>query len=650
MSTNIALDRPVVPVSSEDIASLELFRDLTGEERAQVASVVTLLSLKGGEYLFRAGEPYRKLVFIVLRGWVEQSWPSGGSDILGPGHFIGLSSAVQASSYATTARTLSSAVVLAAPADNLQQLEETCRPLANVAHRVIAERVRHRGAARHATSRALSVPCRSLMKSPLVTCGTDVTLSEGFRIMDERKIGSLGVTDTNGRLIGVLTYAGLSKAVLVDGARPEDNIMQVGCEEPRLVRPEAPVWEVEEILQDPAVKYVIVAEDGWPLGMISQTDVLKHLIAQQGLIYAEITRATDFTELVIQRRRLVSLASEALEQNREASAAVRFISEFHLALQRRCAELTYEEMEREGLRPPAVPFALIIMGSGARKEMMLNPDQDNGLIIADVPEATTKKAKKWFQSFSERVNQHLDELGYALCAGNIMARNPDFQKSLEQWKKQFSHVISQPTEKAARWAHVMLDFDTLYGDGGLTIELRNHVFSTLKENSRLLTMMVKDDSEGGPPIGLFNRLITLAEPDPEPEYKHKGKNKKRKDQGKKDKIDIKRNGLRILADAARIYALSAGIRMRNTRARLNSLVRQGVLSREAVASAEEAYETLMAMLLTHQIQQMERGEGPDKLVRPKKLTIIEHETLRMAMLVIKRFQQKLQADFGTVTF
>ncbi len=639
MSAVQPVDRVDAPVASEELAALQTFRGLSAEDRAQIASAATITFLKAGEHLFHVGDSYRKAVFVVLRGQLEQSWPSGDSETRVPGDFVGLGSAMQGSAYVTTVRALSPLELLTVPADNLEHLEKICRPLATIAYEVIAERVRERSGGRQTTSRALAVPSRSLMKAPLITCSPDINLGEAFGMMDERKIGSLGVTDFDGRLMGVLTYAGLSRALLVEGARPEDHIMQGALEAPRKVHPDAPLWEVEEVLQDPAIKYVIVVEGGRPLGMVSQTDVLKYLIAQQGTIFAEVTRAKDFAEVRSQRRRLVSLAREALDHNRDASAAVRIVSEFHLALQRRCAELTQAEMKPK-LGPPPAPFCLIIMGSGARKEMFLNPDQDNGLIIADAPEAETKKGRKWFQSFSEHVNEHLDEVGYPLCPGDIMARNPDFHKSLAQWKKQISHVIAQPTGKAARWAHVVLEFGFLYGDEALTTGLRNHVFKTLRENSRLLAMMVKDDAEGRPPLGLFNRLITLSEE----------KGGKGKGGSKKGKIDIKRSGLRILADAARIYALSAGIGAQNTIERLNSLVRQGVLTRESVAAAQEAYQTLMERLLIHQISQMEGGDPPDKLIKPKQLTPMEHETLRLAMLVIKRFQEKLQADFNTVIF
>jgi len=639
------MDRPTLEVTPERLSKLAVFQGLDDEAYARLAECMRLVSLAPGETLFGAGDAYQKAIYVLVDGGLELRRPTGQTSTVGSGDFVGLAGAVDGSPYTMTAQALSPVQLLMVPAEDLPTLEQTCpAPLVAVVHRVMAARMRERRISRETTSRVRSVPARAIMKSPLVTCGPEVTLAEAFAIMHERRIGSLGVTDTDGRLIGVLTYAGLSEAVLVRGADSDDNVMRVACEAPRVVSPEAPVWEVEEILQDPAIKYVMVLEDGRPLGMISQTDVLQNLIAHQGSVLAEVTRADNFAELAIQRRRIVNLASEALDGNRRASAASRIVSEFHLALQRRCVELTLEEMQHDDLGPPPAPFVLIIMGSGARREMMLNPDQDNGLIVADTPKAQTKKARRWFQTFSERVNQHLDEVGYGLCPGNIMASNPEYSKSLGEWKRQLTHVIEQPTEKAARWANIVLDFDTLYGDDDLTVALRKHVFEAIRTPSRLLAMMVQDDAEGRPPLGLFNRLITQADDKEKGKGKAKGKGKG------KGKIDIKRNGLRILADAARIYALHAGVGARNTLERLNSLVRHEMLSRESLPSVREAYETLMEMLLAHQINQVQNGDPPDKLIKPKQLSSIEHEALRMAMRVIKQFQERLQSDFNISVF
>lgn len=169
---------------------------------------------------------------------------------------------------------------------------------------------------------------------------------------------------------------------------------------------------------------------------------------------------------------LVDAAIDIQETNHRPSSAVRLLSEYHLIAQRRAVELTLEWMEDKGLGPPPVGFSVLIMGSGGRLEMLLNPDQDNGIIIEDSPISDSKPVIEWFDQFCNRLNRNLDRIGYPLCPGAIMARNPLYNKTLSKWKAQITRIANQPTEKAARWSNVVFDFDTLYGDDSLTTDLR----------------------------------------------------------------------------------------------------------------------------------------------------------------------------------
>jgi CBS domain-containing protein len=209
-----------------------------------------------------------------------------------------------------------------------------------------------------------------------------------------------------------------------------------------------------------------------------------------------------------------------------------------------------------------------------------------------------------------------------------MARNPMFHKTLAQWKHQISHIAKRPNEKAARWSNIVFDFRTLHGDDALTRDLRRHITDTLAVHPRLLQLMVEDDAEGRPPIGLFNRLLTSSEP------------------GEKGKVDVKRNGMRIIADAARIFALRAGIFSCNTNDRLKALVRGDVLSGDFVATISAAYDELLDIVLTHQINQLQAGVPLDKQVAPDDLDTHAREALRVAMRAVKRFQDHLQDELG----
>jgi CBS domain-containing protein len=295
-----------------------------------------------------------------------------------------------------------------------------------------------------------------------------------------------------------------------------------------------------------------------------------------------------------------------------------------LAIQRRAIDLTLRQISESA---PA-PFAVLIMGSGGRREMLLNPDQDNGIIIADdAPDSVLP----WFEKFSEQMNQNLDRAGYILCPGEIMARNPMYRKRLAEWKTQIDHITRRPNEKAARWSNIVFDFDTLYGEESLTSSLRRHVLQSIQHNPQLLHLMTEHDAEGRPAIDFFNRLRTTPSK-------------------RGNIVDIKRNGLRIIADAARIFALQSSISARSTPERLNALVHLGKFSSDFIAAVIEAYEELLDLLLEHQIEQANANLEPDRFIDPKLLTAQGRNALQMAMRSVKRLQDSLQKEFGTEIF
>ncbi len=615
----------------EFLSKLHPFRDSSKEDLELVVACLKSKLLQPNEYLFQRQEAYHKTVYLVQQGKLEQHRQSGQILILEAGDFIGLANFIDASPYLSSTKALTEVTLLCLPATELQELENLCPPLFESINRIIAKYIRDRGNnPRPVTSHALCLPARSIMKSPLATCGINVTLLEAYELMRKRKIGSLGVINQDNKLLGLINFVSIADAMLIHGAKHDTPVIEVACKKDNTISPDTPIWQIEEIQQDKNLKYIIVAEDNEPIGIISQTDILNNLLAHQGLLFTEISSTTSFSILATIYQRIAEVANEARENNHRASIAVRNISEFHLALQRRCIELTLQEMEDNGLGMPPTKYAFILMGSASRKEMLLNPDQDNAIILAD--NLKSDKDKQWFKTFCEQINIHLDEIGYILCPGNIMAKNDMFHKSLKQWQQQIDHIVHLPTKKAARWANVFFDFYHLYGDDELATTLSKHIIQELKQHPRLLKMMVEDDAEGQPAVGWFNRLVT------------------RRDQSGKNKIDIKRNGLRIITDAARIYSLKHGIVNRNTADRLTALVRQGIFNPESMKSIKASFEELLDLLLEHQLYQMQNNQELDKLIDPETLSPLHHESLRMAMRTIKQFQEKLQIEFDVADY
>lgn len=614
------------------LAGTRSFREVLPESIHALVEHSKPLTLPGGATLFKPGDKFKQEIYVLIEGSITMHRPSGRQDNIIPGDFIGLANYLDNRDYTTKTLVTSESQLLVITSDKLKQLEETVPDIFNALNRIIAEKLRERSPDRTITSGALAQPVTRVMKSPAVTCGPETTIRQALALMQERKLGSLVVTDKDNHLVGLLTFIGLAEAAIEHGAQADDSVMDVACEVPRVIDADTALWEAEEIHKRHTAKYLIVVDGMTPIGMVSETDILRTLISRPSTLTNRIREAGSMTELASLMPHLTEAAIDAQETNHRPSDAVRLLSEIHLTAQRRAVELTLRWMERKGYGAPPIDYAILNMGSCGRKEMLLNPDQDNGIILADTPESETPEVQAWFERFCKRMNKNLDRIGYPLCPGEIMARNPMYRKTLGDWKKQISNIVKKPTSKAARWSNVVLDFDTLYGNDALTTELWHHVLSEIKQHPRLLKMMADDDAEGRPAIGLFNQLITTTS----------------NEQG--EWIDIKRNGLRIIANAARILALANGVAAQNTSSRLNALVRVGELSQDFKESVQEAYEELLDLLLTHQITQSTSGQALNKLIDPDKLSPQSRGTLRLAMRAVKRFQDKLKDTYGSDIF
>jgi len=612
------------PASADAFAALSrapLFAALDRADRERLAAAAETVTLAPGGMVFHSGQPYGACVHLLVEGRIEVQRPDGSSELLEPGAVLGLANYLDQSPYGSTAIARTPVRLLRIPDPALRALEHERPALADAISRALAERIRRR-AVRPVPGGVLAEPVRHAMKAPLATCAPDTTLREACRTMQHRRIGSLAVRGPDGALVGVLTFAGLAEASLLHGARPEDPVARAACETPRTVSAEAPLWEAEARLERDGLRYLIVVdEDGQAAGVISRTDILERVLRAAGTVLLEVRGAPDLEALAAARSRLVGFAAELRETQRRASRAVRLLSEAHLAIQRRALALVEEALEREA-GPAPCAYAVIVMGSGGRREMLLDPDQDNGLITAVADGAD------WFATLAARWCEALERIGYRRCPGGVMACEPAYRADLATWRRRIDTFVERPGELAGQWSNVVLDFDTLAGEEPLVEALRRHLLEAIAARPRLLEFMAEHDAQGRPALGLFERLRSAGDPEG------------------RGRIDLKRNGLRLLADAARIYALGHGVGATATGDRLRALARLGVLSRDLVDSVLEAHDVLLDLLLTHQLGQALAGDVPDALITPRALSATERSLLRNAMRAVRRLQDRLLGDYG----
>nr|VFK14255.1 MAG: cyclic nucleotide-binding protein [Candidatus Kentron sp. LPFa] len=624
MPDNTVLNTPF-PYRDE-LAEIVFFREFGHDVIEEILSLAKPLSLPAGKIVFYHGSPYQNVLHIIRSGTAHQVWPNGRTIEKRFGDVLGLAGYLDNNPYVSTVTTVDDCEFLLLPAKELRRLETRHDSVSDTMDRIIAKRIHGCIAETMDVAPLSSLSVSDAMKTPLVSCKPDTLLRDAFVSMRKRGVGSVAIMDDADDVLGLLTGPGLCEAILERGISREGKVSSIGYQRPCEIPESASLRQAEHLQEREDVKYLIVTRKKKPVGILSQTDILRAIAAVSPPLLAEIARAQDFISLHRLYDRLPRFTADTRNWNRSITGAIRVLNEAHQAILRRCIALTLRKFVEQGEGAPPGPFALLILGSGGRNEMLLTPDQDNAIILAD--EVTRDaSARKWFANFTDSLNRRMADVGYALCPGEIMARNPAWRKGLSDWRRQFDHIIHYPTPKAARWSTIALDFKFLYGDETLLSGLRQEIVEKLRENPRLLRMMVEDDAEGRPPLGLFDRLITTTV------------------DGKKHRIDLKRGALRIVADAARVYAWREGIDANNTVDRFRGLSQQGVLGREFVKTILAAYEALLDLYLEQRVQEAIAGKMESKLLDYDLLNPHEQELLRISLRAVKRLQERLQGDF-----
>ena len=176
--------------------------------------------------------------------------------------------------------------------------------------------------------------------------------------------------------------------MLLQEASADDPVVPAACRQAHTVGPETPLWRVQELQQHFGTKYVVVIDEDDPIGVVAQSDILRALIASPGVLTPHVAQSNDLQKLAELKSRLVEEAADIREANHWARAAVRFLSETHLAIQRRGgnAEPGLDANPRSTAsrrcRSPSSSWAPAV----ARK-CCSTLTRTTGLILADVPQA-----------------------------------------------------------------------------------------------------------------------------------------------------------------------------------------------------------------------------------------------------------------------
>jgi CBS domain-containing protein len=372
------------------------------------------------------------------------------------------------------------------------------------------------------------------------------------------------------------------------------------------------------------IRHVLAVDEGGRLkGVVSERDLFKLQGAGLRQIRHAIDAATSLDVLQHAREDVRQLSLTMLTEGGGAQEITQFISTLNDTVTRRIIELNLDRHDLYG-----IDWAWLSFGSEGRDEQTFTTDQDNGIVYHLHRHHGSRTDAVALSGICPRCQRRPRlTCGFPLCKGNIMASNPALCLTLEEWEERFAHWVRTPEPQALLNATIFFDFRPLYGRFNLAHRMRLSLLRQTRGNPLFLRMLAQNALSVSPPLGRIRDFVTGADPE------HPGT------------IDLKKYGVRLFTDAARVFALAHEIEATNTVQRLKRASALMNISSDDLAASLEGFNFIQLLRLRHQHFEQEHGRPGDNLIRPDELNEIERRILKEAFRQARKLQARLKLDY-----
>ncbi|CAG0124890.1 hypothetical protein RHDC2_00733 [Rhodocyclaceae bacterium] len=464
----------------------------------------------------------------------------------------------------------------------------------------------------------------SIIRNAPVTCPPDTPIRSALQKMRDAHVGSMIVTDAEQRPLGIFTLRDLLDLVMVADFSIDQPISNVMSREPVSLPPTALAYEAAMLMAREGFRHVLVTEPNGTLrGIVSERDLFS--LQRVGLrqLSTSIRQADSIATLVALSKDIRQLTHNMMAQGVGAEQVTQLISTLNDLLTARIIEL---ELKVAGLQQPNSGHAQICwlaLGSEGRLEQTFYTDQDNGIIFSVAEGETAASMRERLLPVALRINQALADCGFPLCKGGIMASNPKWCLSFEEWQMAFADWIDHGSPEDLLNASIFFDFRSVYGNAAFADSLRTWLGKRISATPRFLHQMAVNALRNRPPLGIVRDFVV----------------------GEQETLDIKLNGTTPFVDAARIFSLACGSTATNTVRRLRNIAQPMHISAAEIDGWIEAFYFLQTMRLLHQYECSTQGVAMDNQINPKQLNDLDSRILKEAFRQSRKMQSRLAMEY-----
>jgi CBS domain-containing protein len=436
--------------------------------------------------------------------------------------------------------------------------------------------------------------------------------------MRSQAIGSMIVVDAASAPIGILTLRDVVDRVALEPGALDAPIEQVMTPHPVTLPVQETAYAAALAMIRHGVRHIVLVDGKRLAGLVSERDLFGMQSAGVRHLSTEIRGAKDLSAVTRFGADIRDLACRMVVQGAAVGPLTAFIASLNDLLTERIVELDFRAAATRGLR-----WCWVVMGSEGRSEQTLRTDQDNGLIFDPAPGQSVADARAALLPVAQHINQALDQAGYRLCPGDIMAGNPQWCLSLDEWRSRFAHWIDSGSPEALLHGAIFFDLRPLAGEVALGRELRDWLAVHAPRNRRFLHQMARNALENRAPLRWPGGFRTGAD----------------------GRIDLKLNGAGLFVDAARIFSLAFGIDECNTERRLRAAAPRLKVPAAELEAWIAAFHYVQGQRLRRQAECLAQGLAPDNRIDPRALNDFDRDVLRSALGRTRALQRRVALDY-----
>ena len=585
--------------------------------------------------ILSARHPASESLYVVHKGAVKLALRSQVGkqlvlDMRSEGEIFGLLSIMSKDLARLDVTAIEDTLCYRIPADEIQRLISANAEVSNYLLRTSVTRYMDRSLQELRTQTGLmgdterllySLAVSEVPASPVLLCAQDTTIHDAAQQLSQSRATCLFVVDSHGVAIGIVTDRDFADKVVAKALPLERKVAEIMSQPVVAVESSERLFHALLAMVSRNIHHVLVTRQGTPIGVLTAHD----LMVLQGKSPLNVVRfietQSNVKDLAAAQNRIAGLLPLLLREGAKASHVTRVVAEVNDRVMVKI--LQFAEAK---LGPPPVPYCWVVLGSEGRREQTFKTDQDNALIYADSGDEAGNR--EYFAQLAAFVQDALATCGYPPCTGNYMASNPRWRQPLTTWTNYFQAWIREAELHGTEDALLFFDMRPVAGDCTLFQFLAAAKREALKEAGMFKSVLACIATTHKPPLGFFRNFV----------LERSGEHK--------DQLDLKLFGTGPIVNAARVFAVDAGIEHTNTLDRLSALS-AAEEEPSLFADLQEAFEFLILLRIECQLREVREGKPLSNYVSPDALTHLQRSLLKESFRTTARAQALLEGKFRT---